>query len=584
MVLKKSIKDQLLRYCYDVIQGEIVTCVKHKNCCKRFLKDVEREGTEDFPFIFDEAQAKRFLMWMVSFKHTKGVLAGKHIKPDIHTKFIVCNIYGWYHKDTGYRRFTKFYYQVGRKNAKSQLLSIIALYELCAFRPGHTMEVYCAATKKDQAKIVYDESELVLRQNEDLAGKFTVAYGKIKHNKSGSTMRALSQEDRKRGDGLNPQCGIIDEYHAHENSSMYDVIDSGMGARPEPLLAIITTAGFDLENPCYRTEYPLASNIVDPNIDIEHHSYFVMICELEKNETSETVEVKGRKVSPGDLIDDIYDEKNWIKANPIICSYPEGVKFLRDKVKELELSPEKLTNFLTKHMDVWVNDKEASYLNLDKWNICRGSTAGLKNKECYIGVDLSAKLDLTSIAFVGFAGKYIIDSHSFIPEEAINEKVKKDKIPYDVWEKQGWLTATPGAVTSFTTIVKYGFDYLKKNGLYCEAWCLDPWGGLQITELLQNKGETVIEISQGLSTLSEPTKLFREKVYNRELVHCGSPLLTWAVSNAVIGREDHNANIMISKKMSRGRIDPISAVMNAFVMAAGAEFEETYETMDMREL
>jgi len=205
-----GVKDELIKYSNEILNGDIIACVKNKLACQRFLNDLEREGTENFPYIFDEERGTRFINWMKLFKHRKGILAGQYIDPHIIQKFIFANVYGWVHKDTGYRRFNKAYWGVGRKNAKSQSLGTVGSYESSAFGEP-SAEVYCAATKKDQAKIVWDEIDGMIRGNIDLKNKFKVAYGTITHLKSGSIIKPLSKEDRKTGDGYNPQCGIIDK-------------------------------------------------------------------------------------------------------------------------------------------------------------------------------------------------------------------------------------------------------------------------------------------------------------------------------------------------------------------------------------
>lgn len=569
-----SIRERMIQYSLDVVDGNIISCQKHKWACMRFLRDIDNEGAKHFPYVFDEAKAERFFRWMGLFKHRKGVLKGKKIVPDPIQIFVFGNVYGWIHKKTGYRRFKKMYWQVARKNAKSQSLACVGSYELMAFDPDglEVSEVYCGATKREQAKIVYDETVGMLDKCKDLQGKYRVAYGKITHLKTGSIMRALSEEDKKTGDGLNPQCGIIDEYHAHETSEIYDVVDSGMGARTEPLLAIITTAGFDLENPCYRVEYDLVSKILNPDIPVNIESYFAMVNELEKNESSEKIEVNGKTVPPGELIDDPFDPKAWPKANPIICSYPEGVNFLKEKADEAKHAPEKLRNFLTKHVNVWVNQREGGYMNIARWNACAGAIPDLAGMTCYIGLDLSAKIDLTSVTFeFPYDDKYVILAHSFMPESTIDAKMKSDKVPYDQWVKAGYITLTRGDVVDYRHVIEYAKTQIEKNGWRAAEWCFDPWGATQVSSDLIDDGEEVVEIIQGPRTLSEPTKDFRNMVYMRRIIHDNNPVLTWAISNAVAEEVDRNANIILSKKKSRQRIDPIAATINAHVRAMVGE-------------
>ena len=275
-----SLLEELITYSEDVINGVEVACIKHKWACARFLIDLNKK---DFKYVFDEEKAERFLEWMRLFKHTKGVLQGENIEPHIIQKFVFGNIYGWVNRETGLRRFKKAYWQVGRKNAKSQSLGTMGSYESMAFGENAS-EVYCAATKKDQAKIVWNEINSQLKSCEFLNGKYKVAYGQIEHIKSSSFIKALSKDDGKSGDGLNIQCGIVDEYHGHPTSEIYDVLISGTGARTQPLIMIITTAGFNLNHPCYQVEYKYVSRILDPESVVENDEYFVMINELDKDD------------------------------------------------------------------------------------------------------------------------------------------------------------------------------------------------------------------------------------------------------------------------------------------------------------
>lgn len=583
-----KLKNALVQYSKRVSGKKIVACQKHTWACERFLLDLEREGTDDFPYVFIEAKAERAIAWSRFFKHTKGTLAGKGIEFDILQKFKAGNIYGWYHRDTGLRRFKKVYDQVARKNAKSQFAGIVATMELMVTLNGGLSEVYCAATNKEQAKIVYEEARLMLERCPELKGKWREAYRKIEHLKSNSILRPLSKDDKKSGDGLNPQCGIIDEYHAHETSEIYDVIDSGMGARQEPLILIITTAGFDLNNPCYRVEYKIASDILDPDNPFTIESEFVMICELEVNQTSEPIEVDGRTVAVGDLIDDINDESTWIKANPIICSYPEGRAFLRDKLAEAKVSPDKMRNFLTKHMNVWINARKAGYLSLQRWAACGTDSfdySALRGRSCYIGFDLSAKIDLTSGGMVFppiDGGKYLVLSHSFIPESRLTERIQKDHMPFDQWVNDGWITCTSGEVVDYSVVMDYYIDKIEEYGVFCESFCVDPWGAIQLSNDLIEHGYEVINIVQGIKTLSEPTKVFREEVYKTNVEHDNNPVLGWALGNAIVNSVDKNENIMLDKKRSTDRIDPAAAVMNAVVRAIVHDTNTGYNNRGMR--
>ena len=565
----------VLDYCEDIASGKIISCTKHKQACKRFTDDLERSKTSDFPYTLDAGRAALFLDWAALFSHTKGVLAGKKIELLPAYQFVVLNIYGWYHKETGYRRFTKMYFQVGRKNMKSQFNSLIALYECFVFSKDLS-EVYTAATKRKQAKVVYDECVRMLREAEkthkDFKGVWKETYGIIEHigaKGSGSFITTLSAEDQQKGDAYNPQCAIIDEYHLHENNGYVSAMDTGMAARLEPLLSIITTAGFDLSRPCYTQEYNLVKRILDPDNPTMLENVFCDIHEMETNDTEDVLEINGKRIAPGDLIDEITIE-NLSKANPVVCSYPEGIKNLKDQyAKALEI-PEQMRDFLTKHCNIWVNQREAGYMPLARWTACGcRKIPEAVGAPCWIGLDLSAKIDLTSMGVVvPFDRKYLVYGHSFMPETTFNARMAKhDKIPFDLWEKQGYLTITPGDVVNYRMVVEHCKDFVQKLGLYVREWCVDPWGSLQISSDLIAEGQEVVDIIQGIKTLSEPTKTFRNEVYDQNIIHDNNPLVTWAIGNAVIDTPDKNLNSMLNKKKSVEKIDPIAAIINAFVRA-----------------
>ncbi|MGY5346891.1 terminase large subunit [Bacillus subtilis] len=549
----KTIKQFLIDYSRDVISGEIVACEKHIWACERFLNDVSREGTREFPYVFDDEKARRFLYWMTQFKHTKGPLQGENIVPEPIQIFIFGNVYGWVHKDTGFRRFRKVYWGVARKNTKTQSLACVGSYEGFA-NDEYMSEVYIGATKAEQAKICWNEIKAQIMQADLLnkpEKKYRIAYGKIEHPKTQSKIEALSKDAGKTGDGFNPQCGIIDEYHAHKTSEVYDVLASGMGARNQPLMVIITTAGFELNNPAYRVEYDYVSRILDPNKVEQNEQYFVMINELDKG-------------------DDIKDERNWIKANPIVAANEHGLEYLRGELEVALAVPEKMRNFLTKNMNIWVNMRENGYMDMQAWTDCGSDQLpDLKNRECYVGIDLSKTIDLTAASFIFPLddGSFAVESHGFMPEDTFHERMKTDNVPYDLWKKRGWLTTTDGAVVDYDYIRAYIKKMEKENGWRIKEIGYDPYNATQFAQQMEADGYTMVEIRQGVATLSEPTKDFRAKVKAKKIIHPKNDLLTWAMGNAVT-KVDAQENIMLDKSKSTQRIDPAAALINAYVRAS----------------
>ena len=555
-----TLTDELIQYSKDCIADTRHVCQKHRWACERFLKDLKKSGTKEFPYIFDEEKALRFFEWAALHKHTKGVLAGEPIEFTPIQRFIFGNVYGWVHQNTGLRRFRKAYWQVARKNAKSQSLAIVGDYELMAL--GEPMsEVYIGATKSMQAKIIYNEVVAMLKRCPLLKDKWHESYGVIRHPKSDSILRALSKDDGKTGDGLNPQCGLIDEYHAHPTDEILEVINTGMVARRQPLLFISTTAGTNFGGPCYRVEYPLVEKILDPSLDFDVADYFCMVNELDRDQE-------------GNLIDDVKDEECWVKANPIAATYPEGLANIRSKLASALESPEKMESFLTKNMNLWVNQSAMSYMDMAKWKE-RGAITkipvDLYGRSAYVGIDLSKRIDLTAAGIivpidVDSAVQYVVRAHGFIPEDTVAVHEKTDKVPYRAWAKAGYLTITPGDVVDYRFIESWIHETTDDLGVNVKELCYDPYNATHFAQDFDAQGITTVEVRQGMRTLSEPTKAFREEAYRGNILHEPNPLLDWAVSNAVTKR-DHNENIILDKEKSTNRIDPIAAVINAFSRA-----------------
>ncbi|NEW63466.1 terminase large subunit [Granulicatella sp. zg-ZJ] len=545
-----TLKNMLIDYCKIALEDTGSHCQKERWAYMRFLRDVEREDTEEFPYLFDEEKAMNFLKWMSKFKHSKGVLAGKAIDPAPIQIFIFSNIYGWVHRETGYRRFKLSYWQVGRKNAKTQSNACVASYEASALGEPYS-EVYIGATKSEQAKILWNETEIQIK-NSPFFDKFRKAYGKIHHDKSGGFIQALSKDSGKTGDGFNPQAGLVDEYHAHQTSDIYDVLISGMGARTQPLLSIITTAGFELTNPCYDIEYKYVSKLLSPDDDVENEEYFAMVNEL-------------------DFGDDIKDESVWIKANPILATTETGIAYLKGRLKLALDVPEKMRDFLTKNMNMWVDIPENSYLDINKWDLCELEEKELDVKMksqtaiCYIGADLSATTDLTSLGLIAVLdNKKYVKQVSFMPEDRYKERMSVDKVPYDLYVKQGHLILTEGSVVDYLEVENYILKWCEDYNV--KEVCFDKWQAVHLMASLESKGITVVEIPQQFAFLSPATKDFRNHVYNTQIYHNGDKLLRRAIMNAKT-REDDNENIMLSKRKSTGRIDPIACLMNAFSRA-----------------
>ena len=558
--------EEITAYAKDCIEGKYPSGQNHRWACERFLRDLERIGSPDFPYMWDEEEADKIVRWFRQLHHSKGPLAGEPIELTSWQKFRECQIYGWRNRNTGYKRFRNSFTEVGRKNAKSQMEAGEALYAISveATKNHEVYEVYTAGTKRDQSKVVFTECDLMTRGTL-IRSKFNFRRDGIEHLKTGSTIKPLSKEDSKTGDGSNPALLIIDEYHQHPTTDFYDL---GLGsATKEPMTTIITTAGKDLTYPCYTQEYRLCSQILDPGCDIENDTYFVDIMEADPED------------DPGDIY-------TWKKANPIRAYHESGLKDLQTAWDIAKDVPEKLISFMTKMLNIWVMAKENSYMDMGKWKACeiKDPPIDIKGRAVYVGFDLSSKIDLTSVAFIipyqieerDDTGKkivrYFLWTHSFIPTvEKLREHIIKDKVPYDAWERLGYLTLTNTPIVDQSAVMRYVLDTCEKNDLEIKCLCFDPANASKIMMDLSAEGYTVEEVFQSHKSLNESTQTFREQVYAGNVLYTHNPLLNYAMSNAVI--RQNNGLIKIDKDASTKRIDPVDATLGAFKLALYHDFE-----------
>lgn len=548
-----TILEELIQYSKDCISGKEISCKKHIWACERFLKDIEKDI-----YIWSEEEAQRIVTWFSYLRHSKGVLAGQPIILTTWQKFNMCQLYGWREKN-GSKRFKSYFGEVARKQAKSQMQAGILLYEISvqAVRLNEIRETYCAGTKREQSKIIFNECKNLL-SGSPLAPKFKITNTEIRHIKTGSFLKPLSKEDGKKGDGTNPAALVLDEYHQHTTTEFYDL---GLGANAkENLLMIITTAGMDLNCPCYQQEYKYCSDILNPSSDVENDSYLIDICELDKD-------------------DDIDNIENWKKANPLRMSYQEGIDQLKEAYKIAKDIPEKMIAFKTKCLNIWVQAKELGYMDMEKWKKCQVKKLpyDIKNRPVYVGFDMSAKIDLTSASFIipiidEGVPKYIIFSHSFIPNrEKLIERKNIDKVPYDSWEEMGFLTVTNTPIVDQEQVMEYVKRTCEENNWEVKHLCFDPANASKLMMDLERQGYEITEVFQSHKSLNESTQGFREQVYSGNVFYLYNPLLNFAMGNAVI--KQNNGLIKIDKDATTKRIDPIDALLCAFKLAMYHEFE-----------
>jgi phage terminase large subunit-like protein len=567
------------QYAISIVSGAInPTCELERLSCKRHLDDLEKQGTDEFPYVFDETRADRIFEWFSRCcRHVRGPFSGQPISLEPFQKFDLGCLFGWVHKDSGKRRFSKSYNQRARGNVKSTEMSGVANYGLCGdcvyppFRPERELmrfedmpEVECAAVDRLQAQRVWGDAKAMGEKSPDIMKRLRIKRTFVEHKTRGGWLRALSKDTKNKDSGA-PCFVVIDEYHAHPTSEIHDVLYSGFGKRMQSLMFIITTAGKDAENNPCKKEYDTCCKMLRGEIPIPDH-YFIMIREMEKG-------------------DDVHDPYLRRKANPVLQSDNEYAKVLADQIQKehdeayANNDYAKIREFLTKRCNMWQADSEKKFMAglMDKYKslaISREEFLKLVHaRKCYTGADLSKRIDLTGNGYVFPLddGRFAVCAHGWLPRERVQWHFENDKMDYEMLQEDKWCTIQDGGVVDTDGIIEYSEAMKVQNKWNILEWDLDMATAYQFATDLQKTHYTedqVIEVRQGPITLSEPTKFFRELVIKGKLVHDGSPLLTWCVSNAM-EVDKGGGLIMLSKKHKDDtqRIDLLAAIINAMYRA-----------------
>jgi phage terminase large subunit-like protein len=555
--------DKWQGYIEDVLSGKVVVCKYVRLAVERHVNDLARQNTEEFPFYFDAKAANRKIAFSQDQRHIKGEWAKRKMKITLEPwqQFIDAMIFGWKRSNSGLRRFTKAYIEVARKNGKTIMGATTANY--CLFADGEEgAEVYFCATKRDQAKIAWTYAQLQIDKNVTLKQKVSLfkMSSTITINGTASLMRPVGQ-DSDTEDGLNPSFVLIDEYHAHRSADLLNVMQNGMGSRAQPLLYIITTAGFDKNSPCFQEERTLIVGMLEKSIP-SPETVFGIIYSLDED-------------------DDWADEKVWVKANPNlgVSVYHE---FLRSQVTQAIASPAKQNDVKTKNFNTWTQ-AVSRWIGAEDWNKCVGPMPELEGRTCYGAFDLSSTTDLTAWVLVfppkDLEKQYTILAHFFIPSDGLLDRERRDKVPYTLWRDQGYITTTPGNVIDYDYIEEQILLDAEKYELVQIAH--DPYNAKQVVLHLQEEDQELIAFRQGFLSMSGPSKDFEKRVLNQELNHLNNPVLRWMMSCTEV-ESDAAGNIKPRKpdinKYGK-RIDGIVAAIMALDRASVQENNESvYET------
>lgn len=574
------------KYCIDIIDGVIPSGQYVKLACQRHIKDLEKSLNAEYPYRYDEKKANKRCAFSEKLTHVKGKWRKKKIKLEPFQIFIQCCIWGWVKKKNGFRRFNLAYIEEPRKNSKSTDAATSGLYMLVA-DGEQAAEVYSGATTEKQALEVFRTAWQMVYDNPDFQEYFGVSLtGTPKNPTSIYRLEDMSRFELivgLPGDGASPSCAIIDEYHEHRTSDQLDTMETGMGARQQPLALVITTAGTSTSTPCY----DLHSRVIKIlNGSLEDENTFGIIFGIDKE-------------------DDIKDFNNWKKANPnYLVSIEED--YLIRKYNETMTNASKQNINLCKHLNMWTNAGEA-WMNMVKWAACGDSSLNVscfKGRTCYVAVDLATKLDICALRIL-FEGEektvirkivneetgeeteseivlsdFIVFGKYYMPEETVklagNEHFSK-------WVKEGWITQTPGARTDFLYI-ENDLKSINSDHPIIEL-SFDPHeAAYLVNNVMEWLGEDrCIEINQGPAMMSEPMKELEARIYDKSLRHNNDPVMTWMMGNVVKkkGRMIGPVKYYYPTKASdKDKIDgPVCDIMNVGrAMIKSGQQKSAYET------
>ena len=513
-------------------------------------------------FYFDEraaSVAERFFERLLH--HSRGEWAGQTFALQPWQRDITRALFGWKRAD-GTRRYRTAYIEIPRKQGKSTYAAGLALYMLFADDEGGA-GVYSAAVDRAQAAIVFDEAKNMVQASPELSRRSQVFKRSITVEKTKSAYHVLSADAYSKH-GLNPSAVIFDELHAQPNRDLWDVLKTGMGARRQPLLVAITTAGFDRNSICWEQhEYArqvLAGVVDDP-------SFFAYI-------------------AAADPEDDWQDPATWRKANPSL-GVTVKEEFLAAEAKLAAETPAYENTFRRLYLNQWTQ-QETRWLPLDKWDACGVEpvdVARLAGRRCYAGLDLASTTDIAALVLVfedddREPADYDVLPFFFIPGDNIAERVRRDRVPYDVWVRQGLITATEGNVIDYKAIL-VKLDELAQTYDVAEL-AYDRWGATKLIQDIIEAGLTVVPFGQGFASMSPPTKELLNLVLAGRIRHGGHPVLRWMADNAVV-RTDPAGNIKPDKSKSSERIDGIVALIMGLDRATrrGDGASSAYETKEL---
>lgn len=548
-----SFANVAIKYARQITKGKISSGEYVQLACQRFLDDLKRKDIK-----FDPGRAEDFIFFVQALPHVKGAkFAGTPLILQPWQVFIFVNLFGFFNLD-GTRRFQEAFILVPRKNGKSIMVTALGLWMLIL--DGEVgAEVYCGATSEKQANFVFRPAKLMLAKCPDLVSDFgleVMAEAISKPDDDSTFQRVIGDP----GDGGSPSCGIVDEYHEHKNADLYNTLKTGMGARDNPMLVTITTAGHNIAGPCFELMEECQKILKKVFDDKASDSVFAVMWGIDEG-------------------DDWTKPESLIKANPNI-GISVSEKWLMKQQVQAVRSTKDQGPFKTKHLNVWVN-ATATFLNFEEWKKC-GDTSmkeeDFSDWQCMMGVDLSSRIDITADAKVFYkededgAMQYRVFANFWLPDARVTEEGAPKY--YEHWKEEGLLNVCEGDEIEVAQVVKSIVDDCED--FYVEEIAFDPWKSAGYEQQLEVTGVPITRFPQTIGQYTAPMWELEAAVKSGRLKHNSNKILDWMVTNLEVQR-DTNGNVKPRKENSAKKIDGMTAV----IMGIGRAMHQGESSVDL---
>lgn len=544
------------KYARDIVAGRIPACKWVKLACQRHLDDLKESKKRGYEYYFHKEAAEAVCIFVQLLPHTKGKWAAerKLIELEPWQKFIFAVVFGWKRKKDDTRRFREVYAEIPRKNGKSVVAAGTGNFMFC-LDGEFGAEIYCGATTEKQAWEVFRPAKIMVGRTPDLLEAFGIEVNASNMNRpdDGSKFEPIVGNP---GDGASPSCAIVDEFHEHRTPDLYETMITGMGAREQPLMFIITTAGTNLAGPCY-----------DKRLEVQK-----ML-----NASPANDELFG-------IIYTIDNEEDWDKPESLYMANPNiGVSvkedYLLSQLANARNNPSRQVIYKTKHLNIWCGAK-AQWLNMSKWRACGDPTLRVEDfteDDGWFVIDLAAKIDIccTMRVFrrvISGDVHYYVFPKFYLPEETINNtKEKANQNAYQRWVASGHLFEMPGYEINFTHIYEEGTDDCK--GFNINEVAYDPWRATQMAQLFEADGATAVEFRNTVQNMTLAMKEMEAAIMAGRFHHPDDPVLNWMASNTV-NKIDKKGNYFPDKESNENKIDGIVCA----IMGVGRAMYEPEET------